>query len=318
VLSVHNGGSLRATTSRSDTQVRADDYWVLAKSFERSLHALNRSAATIRIYLISVQQFGSFLTARGMPLVVESITREHVEEYISDVLRRNKPSSAETRYRGLRAFFNWAADEGEVQQSPMARMKPPSVPENPPTMLTDDQIKSLLRTCEGRKFEDRRDLAIMRLFLDTGMRRSELAYLSLSDVDLDSNLASVVGKFKRPRVVPFGRKSAQAIDRYLRVRAKHRLADSNALWIGRQGPMADSAVDLMIRRRARQAGLDQVHAHLFRHGFAHTWLASGGQEQDLMMLAGWKSRTMLGRYGASAAAERARDAHRRLSLGDRL
>ena len=61
-----------------------------------------------------------------------------------------------------------------------------------------------------------------------------------------------------------------------------------------------------------------LHPHLFRHGYAHTWLAQGGQEQDLMMLAGWRSRTMLVQYGASAPAERAREAYRRLSLEDRL
>jgi hypothetical protein len=57
---------------------------------------------------------------------------------------------------------------------------------------------------------------------------------------------------------------------------------------------------------------------LFRHTFAHTWLANGGQEQDLMRLAGWRSREMVGRYGASAADERARDAHRRAGLADKL
>jgi site-specific recombinase XerD len=106
-------------------------------------------------------------------------------------------------------------------------------------------------------------------------------------------------------MVPFGRRTAQAIDRYQRIRTQHAHASSWALWIGRQRPLADSAIDLMVRRRARQAGLPpNTHAHLFRHGCAHTWLSNGGREQDLMMLAGWKSRTMLGRYGASAAAER--------------
>jgi integrase len=131
-------------------------------------------------------------------------------------------------------------------------------------------------------------------------------------------MVSVIGTFRRPRVVPFGRKTAQALDRYIRIRASHRHAGEEAVWLGPQGPLGDSAVDLIVRRPARQAGLPPTPAHLFRHGFAHAWLAQGGHEQDLMQLAGWKSRTMLGRYGAIAAAERARDAYRRLSPGDRL
>jgi len=82
--------------------------------------------------------------------------------------------------------------------------------------------------------------------------------------------------------------------------------------------MTDSGIAQAVRERAVLAGFDDFHLHEFRQPFAHTWLAAGGQENDLMRLAGWKSRQMVGRYAASADYERARDAHQRMRLGDRF
>ena len=88
------------------------------------------------------------------------------------------------------------------------------------------------------------------------------------------------------------------------------------MWIGTKGGMTTAGIRAIVERRARQAGIEGVHAHLFRHFFAHQYLVNGGQETDLMRTVGWRSREMVARYAAATAGKRAAEAYR--SPGDRL
>ena len=127
-----------------------------------------------------------------------------------------------------------------------------------------------------------------------------------------------MGKGRRARAVPYGLRTADALRRYRRVRAVHPLAASDRLWLGKKGPLTDSGLRQMLERRASEAKVEEVYPHRLRHTYAHTWLAAGRREQDLMRLAGWRTKEMVGRYGSSAAEERARDAYHRAAIDDRL
>ena len=235
----------------------------LSHSFERHLRAKNLSDGTVASYLVGVRQFTAFLQPHGRDLT--QATRADLEAFIADLLGRWSPATASTRYKQLQALYRWLEDEEEIAINPMARMKPPMVPDKPIPVVPEDALRRLLAACVGKGFESRRDTALITFLLDTGARRGEVAGLRIVDLDFDLDVALVLGKGRRERALPFGRTTAVALDRYLRVRARHKDAALPWLWLGLKGRLTAWGLVQMLRRRSRQAGLPDLHPSVPPH-----------------------------------------------------
>lgn len=294
----------------------------LALSWQLSLRAQRKSEQTLKAYSDGVRFYLAWCTEQDL----EPMTRSSLNGWVAALLDSGSAAStARSRQLAVRRFSAWLTEEGEIPADPFLGLKSPKLDEKVIEPLTDDQLRAMLKACSVPKgaepkvaLRHRRDEAILRLMIETGIRAGEVVAIDVPDLDLARGEVIVRrGKGGKGRSVPFGPDAALALDRYLRLRRSHRLAASDDLWLGDRGKrFSYDALHKTLAMRADAAGIEGFHPHRLRHTAAHRWLAAGGSESGLMAVAGWTRPDMLMRYTKAQASARAAEEAKRLNLGE--
>lgn len=294
----------------------------LAESWQLALRAERKSPQTLKAYGDGVRFYLAWCDERE----AEPMSRASLNLWVAGLLDGGAAATtARARQLAVRRFAAWLTEEGEIPVDPFLGVKAPKLDERVVEPLTDDELRALIKACAPPKgtnakeaMRHRRDEAIVRLMLETGLRAGETAALQVADVDLMEGVVVVRrGKGGKGRVVPIGPEASLALDRYVRLRRSHRLAESADLWLGDRGKrFTYDALHKTLSERAALAGLKGFHPHKLRHTAAHRWLAAGGSESGLMAVAGWTRPDMLMRYTKAQASARAAEEARKLNLGE--
>ncbi len=294
----------------------------LVAEYYVALKVAGRSPRTIRWYRDHLAEFISFLERSGDSGTFVDLRPPVVRRWLVALgAHRDRPlapSSVAGRVRTLRAFGSWLEREFDLPDNPLRGVPVPRVPEQLVRSLRETEIRALLAAIEGSE-QPERDRALVLLLLDTGIRLSEAAGLSVHDVDLLEGRCRVMGKGAKERVVPVGRKARRAIR--LMLARRRRSGPGDPLFIGADGrPLAPHGFQQVLRRLSARAGLTvRSSPHILRHTFARSFLQNGGDVFSLQRILGHSpSSLQVTRRYVDLLDDDLREIHRNASPVDRL
>lgn len=246
------------------------------EAFAEDLRRQEASAYTVKSYRSDLAGFAVwFETSNGEAFAAAGVTPTDVRSYKShqQAVMQRKPRTINRRLACLKRFFQWAKAAGQITENPAAAVTlVPHMP-SPPRSLTRQQLNQLTRAVE--RSGNKRDIAILTTFRYTGIRVGELCALKRTDLEISERKGMLTvrsGKGGKFRQVPLNAEVRRALDAYLEVR---RATDDELVFIGQRGALKEQAVQLVVKKYARQAGLEDVTAHVLRHSFGKQAIEAG-------------------------------------------
>ncbi len=202
--------------------------------------------------------------------------------------------------RTWRRFFRWAYREGLIERNPMERIAFPTLPNQPPKAISDEDILKMLRACRNA-----RERALVLFFADTGARLNGVATLTLDNLDLDAGRALVYEKGERSRFVFFGEATRKALEDWLRERPQ---TDDPRVFV-----LSKWTIYHVLRDIGRRAGVKRWNPHAFRHAFARRILENGGNLAMLSQLMGHSTIYVTVHFYGRFATQELQEFHRRFN-----
>ena len=257
-----------------------------------------RSDRTIEAYGRDIAQYESHLL--GSKSTSRVVKAAQIEKYVGQ-LRANEraPKSIARQFAAIRMFHRFMLDEGLRSDNPTTFIDGVNVPSGIPKALSEQEVELLLNAVTGVDSLAVRDRALLEFLYATGARVSEACGLSMSDVDMESNVARVFGKGSKERIVPFGRHAKEALEAWLGAGGRPMLCPqqwakrdhADAVFLGVRGTrLSRQAAWGIVRKYAMLAGIkSELSPHVLRHSCATHMLVHGADLRIVQELLGHAS-----------------------------
>jgi integrase/recombinase XerC len=258
----------------------------------------NVSAHTCAAYRRDLSEFQKFLATHGGAELAELQRLDHLllRRYLAELHKRNQRTSIARKLSALRTFCRYLVREGVLPSNPAEGVATPKRNRYLPKTLSVDEATALMERGHGATLLALRDRAILELLYSSGLRVSELTGLNVGGLDLRENLVRVLGKGRKERIVPVGRKAHEALSAYLEARGT--LGDDQPLFVNhRGGRLTPRSVQRHLKVRLLKAGvLKDISPHALRHSFATHLLDGGADLRAIQELLGHASLSTTQRY----------------------
>ena len=279
-------------TIKAHSQRTVDEYYLDMRNFFRYLKQLRDPALSgKRLDEIDIRDvdlaFISRITLTDIYGYLTYLSRERVQHQHSEISNKGlSPASRARKLATIRSFFNYLCNKRHLlEENPCKDVDPPKLMKTLPRYLTLDESISLLDSVDGENRE--RDYCILTLFLNCGLRISELIGLNLNDMQGDA--LRILGKGNKMRIVYLNQACKDALGQYLAVRRPISGRDREALFLSRNNRrISRSTVNLLVKKHLSAAGLDSTRysSHKLRHTAATLMLSNGVDLKTLQEVLG--------------------------------